>query len=65
MDAALLGVLRDLLRHGESVAPRGLATRELLGFTFRLANPRARRIALPARDWKESLAIGELRIKIC
>jgi thymidylate synthase len=60
MDEALVGVLTALLKEGASVAPRGAMTRELTGFTFRLANPRARRIALPARDWKESLAVGEL-----
>ncbi|MDB4916368.1 MAG: thymidylate synthase [Gemmatimonadetes bacterium] len=60
MDEALLGILGMLLHEGEPVAPRGAATRELLGFTFRLTNPRARRIALPARQWKESLAVGEL-----
>ena len=59
MDESLLSVLRHLLRDGEEVAPRRIKTRELTGYTFRLSNPRARRIALPARAWKESLAVGE------
>lgn len=60
MDEALLFLLGQLLYGGESVAPRGTPTRELVGTAFRLANPRARRITVPARRWKESLAVGEL-----
>jgi thymidylate synthase len=60
MDQALLGILARLLGSGSAISPRGLATRELLSDSFRLANPRARRIALPSRGWKESLAVGEL-----
>jgi len=59
MDEALIGAVDELLRTGENVSPRGLATRELLSYTFRLSNPRARRVALPARHWHESLAVGE------
>ena len=59
MDAALIGILDTPFEGGQVVAPRGMPTREVLGYTFRLTNPRARRIALPARKWKESLAVGE------
>src|SRR5205823_10659221 len=59
MDEALVGILAELLNGGERSAPRGRATVELLGHAFRLRDPRARRIALPARQWKESLAVGE------
>lgn len=59
MDDALLELLSGLLRFGDRVAPRGLGTTELLGYSFRLSNPRARRIGLRARQWKESLAVGE------
>lgn len=58
-DEVLLYVLTALLREGREVSPRGVQTSELLGHSFRLLNPRARRISLPRRGWKESLAVGE------
>jgi len=59
MDEALLELLSKLLRDGQRASPRGFGTTELLGYGFRLSNPRARRIGLPGREWKESLAVGE------
>jgi len=48
-----------LLRDGLPAAPRGMPTRELLGQSLTLTNPRARTILAPARRWSLPLAIGE------
>lgn len=45
---------------GRPVAPRGMRTRELLNYSFRLADPRMRMIKLPERAWSQALAVGEL-----
>lgn len=58
-DEALIGVLSDIWTQGTVTSPRGLRTREAQGLSFRLTNPRARRIALPERRWNEALAVGE------
>src|SRR5689334_12807884 len=59
VDEALIAVLTNILRDGSATSPRGLATLEVLGHAFRILDPRARRVTLPARGWKESLAVGE------
>jgi thymidylate synthase len=59
-DEVLREAVRAIHEQGRQVCPRGLETREVLGFSFRLTNPRARRINVKARRWPEALAIGEL-----
>ena len=48
-----------LLREGLPTAPRGMPTKELLGQTVTLTNPRARVVLAAARRWSFPLAIGE------
>ena len=60
MDDVLRAALRGIERHGICVAPRGMPTKEVTGFSFTLLNPRARKIANRARHWSEAYAIGEL-----
>lgn len=60
MDAAYRYAISSILNRGQSVAPRGMPTREILGFGFSLTNPRARTISIPERKWSYSYAIGEL-----
>jgi thymidylate synthase len=60
MDEALRASLDAVLRFGHVVSPRGMETREVLGWAFRLTQPRARKINLASRRWSETLAIGEL-----
>jgi thymidylate synthase len=60
MDDALISLTQEILERGEIAYPRGLETRELLGASFTLSNPRARRITIPSRRWSEPLAVGEL-----
>jgi thymidylate synthase len=59
MDAVQRWAFDRLLRSDLYAAPRGLPTRELLGQTFTLLDPRARMIKAPARRWSLPLAIGE------
>src|SRR5690606_7299134 len=51
---------RALLLRGDEVSPRGMATRELLGVTFQIEDPRDRLTTLGARKWSPSLAVAEL-----
>jgi len=60
MDDVLRASLNSILRFGSDVSPRNRETRELIGWVFRLTQPRARKIHFKARRWSESLAIGEL-----
>lgn len=60
MNAALLGVARDILGAGSISSPRNMLTKELLAYSFTLSNPRARTITIPCRKWSQSIAIGEL-----
>src|SRR5438093_5709595 len=46
-------------QNGAFVAPRGLATKELLNVGFTLTNPRARLTYNEARRWSIFLAVGE------
>ncbi len=59
-DEALSNVCRAVLEIGSAASPRGMRTRELVGVTLSLSDPRARRILNPARRWSEALAVGEL-----
>jgi thymidylate synthase len=60
MDEVLVSICSRVLAQGEISAPRGANTKELLGVSFVLADPRARRITLTERGWREYLAVGEL-----
>jgi thymidylate synthase len=60
MDHALHGSLAAVLKSGHTVSPRGRETKELLGWVFRLNEPRARKIYSKNRYWNQALAIGEL-----
>ena len=60
IDEALIGIIKKIVKEGETVSPRGAETREILGCRFRLTNPRARCVTLPSRKWNFSLAVGEL-----
>ena len=52
-------VLNMLLDEGAEVSPRGSPTREVLGVTFRLRNPRRRCVTNHARRFSLPLALGE------
>lgn len=60
MDEVLRAALDDIFQLGHLVSPRNMETTEVLGWGFRLTEPRARKIELESRHWSESLAIGEL-----
>lgn len=60
MDDVLQFVVAEILESGQTASPRGYPTREILGCSFRLTNPRARKIAIPARKWSFEYAVGEL-----
>ena len=60
MDDALASTVKTLLAEGTRTAPRQRSTVELLGYAFRLTNPRARIICTPSRKWSFSFAVGEL-----
>src|SRR5262249_45959200 len=60
LDQALVSICTDLLEEGAIVYPRGLETREVVSYRFRLDNPRARETTLPPRRWNKAFAIGEL-----
>ena len=49
-----------LLELGAESEPRGMQTRELLGVSFELSNPRNRLTTLPERKWSAALAVAEL-----
>ncbi|WP_355506854.1 thymidylate synthase [Xanthomonas cannabis] len=51
---------RLIVERGEIVKPRGMETRELLGLSFTITNPRRRLTTLPGRLWSSALAVGEL-----
>jgi len=59
VDAVQSWILGVLLDHGTEVSPRGLATREVLGLSFRLRHPRRRCITNNARRFSLPLALGE------
>lgn len=59
VDDVLGWLLRGLLNDGEIVSPRGNETRELLGVSFTLTNPRARLVTNVARRFSLPLALGE------
>ncbi len=50
----------NVMSEGVESKPRGMLTRELLGISFCLENPRQRMTTLAARGWRPALAIGEL-----
>lgn len=51
---------RAVMTQGAEVDPRGLLTRELLGVSFVVTDPRQRLTKIPGRRWSASLAIAEL-----
>ena len=53
MDTVLRSATQEVMERGAISSPRGLRTRELVEFSFRLDNPRARKIHLRARRWME------------
>ncbi len=57
---AYVHCLKNVLDNGASAAPRGIRTYEILGTSFRIANPRNRLINIPLRKWKIHYAFGEL-----
>jgi thymidylate synthase len=59
MDDVQRWAFANLLESDLRSAPRGVPTRELLGQSFTLVNPRARMINAPARRWSLPLALGE------
>jgi thymidylate synthase len=59
IDAVQRWVFERLLDAGVAVAPRGLQTRELIGQSFVLTDPRSRVVVSPSRRWSFPLAIGE------
>jgi thymidylate synthase len=60
IDEALVGILQDVLNHGSIASPRDRKTQEILGYSFRIDKPRARKVYNPEREWDEALAVGEL-----
>lgn len=59
LDDVFVDLLRAIEKEGSVVNPRGLTTREIVGVSFRLNDPRSRLILSPARRWSLPLAIGE------
>lgn len=55
-----LALCSQLLKFGVEVSPRGKVTRELLGVSFDIDNPRNRLTTLEQRKWSSSLAVAEL-----
>jgi thymidylate synthase len=53
-------VLSSILDDGQTVAPRGLDTRELIGVSFCLESPKKRCVTNSSRRWNLPLALGEL-----
>jgi thymidylate synthase len=51
---------QKLLESGADESPRGLTTRELLGISFEIDNPRNRLTTLACRKWSPALAVAEL-----
>jgi thymidylate synthase len=55
-----VALCQQLLESGAEVSPRGMETREILGFAFELTNPRCRLTTLKGRKWSGALAVAEL-----
>ena len=55
-----IALCRQLMQSGSEVDPRGSRTREVLGFSFEIENPRNRLTTLPVRRWSPALAVAEL-----
>ncbi len=60
MNELQIALCQHLMRFGESVEPRGMQTREVLGFSLELSNPRNRLTTLHCRKWSAALAVAEL-----
>lgn len=60
LDEALFYGVYEILQNGESSSPRKEKTKEILGYSFKLTNPRARLINIQARKWSLGYALGEL-----
>lgn len=59
LDMALAEIW-DALLDAPRVLSRGKATREYIGESFLLTNPRARLCTIPGRKWSHAYAVGEL-----
>jgi thymidylate synthase len=59
LDDAYIWIVGETMAHGAVASPRGRETRELLGVTFTLRDPRRRCLNIRARRWSLPLAIGE------
>lgn len=60
VDDALYHGIKSIVSDGEVASPRNIPTTELLGYAFRLLDPRARLINIKARKWNYAYALGEL-----
>lgn len=54
------GLCRLVMGQGSLVDPRKMPTKEVLGVSFELKQPRNRLTTLPIRQWSSALAVGEL-----
>lgn len=59
LDEAYAAIVSEVLRHGEISRPRALLTKELIGLSFILRNPRCRYVSNSARRWSLAYAVGE------
>jgi thymidylate synthase len=59
LDDAYNTILRALLQKGKQSSPRLIPTKELIGCTFSITDPRCRYISNPVRRWSLAYAIGE------
>lgn len=57
---AYVHCLEAIIKNGQKVLPRGVKTREILGVSYRILNPRNRLINIPSRNWSINYAFGEL-----
>lgn len=60
LNEAFLSVVGTLLNSRSLTAPRGLKTREVVGASFCIRDPRRRYVSVPQRKWSIAYAIGEL-----
>ncbi|WP_160309562.1 thymidylate synthase [Lysobacter capsici] len=54
-----VALCREVMSRGGEVNPREMKTRELLGVSFELQNPRNRLTTLRGRNWSGALAVAE------
>lgn len=58
-NAIQVALCQGVMSAGMEVDPRGMKTRELLGVSFELTNPRCRLTTIPERNWSSALAVAE------